>query len=134
MRIALAGRVGSPAVYAVGYGLIGGGGNGAYISAFHFTALFARRRALLVSILSTSFNVAGYSVGMQDISQKSASLIAGVTGGLGVMTGAASQVITGAILDANGRDFVPVFLIAAALQLVGFAGFTKWWDSERIFD
>ena len=46
-----------------------------------------------------AFNIAGYGVGVQDISTKSASLISGVTAGIGVMTGAASQYITGALLD-----------------------------------
>ena len=35
--------------------------------------------------------VAGYSVGVQDISRKSASIISGATAGLGVMAGAASH-------------------------------------------
>ena len=50
------------------------------------------------------------------------------------MTGAASQYITGALLDSNGRDFVPVFLLAAAVQLFGAVGWTLWWDSERQFE
>ena len=50
------------------------------------------------------------------------------------MTGAASQYITGAILDANDRDFVPVFALAAVVQLAGTAAFVAWWDSERRFD
>ena len=81
-----------------------------------------------------AFNIAGYGVGVQDISIKSASLISGVTAGIGVMTGAASQVITGTLLDSNGRDFVPVFLIAAAVQIFGAIAFTAWWDSERQFE
>ena len=92
-------------------------------------------QAIFVGALGLhSFNIAGYGVGVQDISRKSASLISGVTAGIGVMTGAASQYITGSLLDANGRDFVPVFIIAAAVQLVGAAGFTLWWDSERRFE
>ena len=39
-----------------------------------------------------------------------------------------------ALLDSNGRDFVPVFVLCAALQLVGAAMFTVWWDSERQFE
>ena len=71
---------------------------------------------------------------MQDISRRSAPLITGVIGGVGIMTGAASQYITGAILDANDRDFVPVFALAAVVQLAGTAAFLAWWDSERRFD
>ena len=50
------------------------------------------------------------------------------------MAGAASQYITGAVLDANGRDFLPVFLLAAALQLVGLAVHVRFWESERLFE
>lgn len=81
-----------------------------------------------------AFNIAGYGVGVQDISQKSASLISGVTAGIGVMSGAASQYITGALLDSNGRDFLPVFYIAAAIQVFGAVAFTTLWDSERRFE
>lgn len=96
---------------------------------------YASCQAIFVGALALhAFNIAGYGVGVQDISRKSASLISGVTAGIGVMTGAASQYITGALLDANGRDFVPVFLLAAAVQLFGAVGFTLWWDSERRFE
>jgi len=92
-------------------------------------------QAVFVGALALhAFNTAGYGVGVQDISRKSASLISGVTAGIGVMTGAASQYITGSLLDSNGRDFVPVFLICAAVQLFGAVGFTAWWDSERLFE
>ncbi len=92
-------------------------------------------QAIFVGALALhAFNIAGYGVGVQDISQKSASLISGVTAGIGVMTGAASQYITGSLLDSNGRDFLPVFLLAAAVQLFGAIGFTVWWDSERRFE
>ena len=50
------------------------------------------------------------------------------------MTGAASRYVTGYLLDTNGRDFIPVFLIAAAIQLFGAVGFTLWWSSERRFE
>ena len=81
-----------------------------------------------------AFSVAGYAVGVQDISRTSASLISGTTAGIGVLSGAASQYLTGALLEANGRDFVPVFVLAAAIQMVGFALFTRWWSSEQIFE
>ena len=81
-----------------------------------------------------AFIATSYESGVQDISRRSASLIVGVVGGVGIMSGAASQYITGAILDANGRDFVPVFAIAAAVQVAGTAAFVGWWDSERRFE
>ena len=92
-------------------------------------------QAIFIGALALhAFNIAGYGVGVQDISTKSASLISGVTAGIGVMTGAASQVITGTLLDSNGRDFIPVFLIAAGVQIFGAVAFTCWWDSERQFE
>ena len=81
-----------------------------------------------------AFTVSGCYVGVQDLSQKSASLISGAQGGLGVMAGAASQFVTGAILESNGRDFVPIFWLCAAVQLLGAAAFVGWWDSERRFE
>lgn len=55
-------NVHSPYVYAVGLGLVGGGGNGAYVSSFQFTTLraFQKRRGVLTSVLATAFNVAAY--------------------------------------------------------------------------
>ena len=61
IALALGARLREPYVYAIGYGMIGGGGNGAYISAFHFTALFTRGRAVRVALLSCAFNAAGYA-------------------------------------------------------------------------
>lgn len=51
-----------PHVYAAGLGLVGGGGNGAFLCSFHFTTLgaFKRTRALRVSLLSTAFSLAAY--------------------------------------------------------------------------
>ena len=79
-------------------------------------------------------SVVGYSVGSQDLARKSASLISGCTVGVGIMSGAAAQSLTGAALDANGRDFVPVFVAAAAVQVVGAALFARWYSAERIFE
>ena len=93
----------------------------------------ADRARRITSRLRTVY-VMGYGVGVQDISKKSTSLIYGATAGTGVMAGAFSQAITGAVLDSNGRDFVPVFLVAAVIQVVGGGLFLLWWDSERIFE
>ena len=61
IAVALLNHFTNPYVYALGYGMIGGGGNGAFITAFHFTALFESRRALRVAVLSCAFNVGGYA-------------------------------------------------------------------------
>ena len=49
-------------VYAVGLGLVGAGGNGAYIASFHFMALapFERSRGLRTAMLASAFNIAAY--------------------------------------------------------------------------
>ena len=41
---------------------------------------------------------------------------------------------TGALLDANGRDFSLVFLATAAVQVAGAAVWLRCWDSKRLFD
>ena len=62
--IALAATAGttSALVYAVGYGLIGGGGNanGAYLCSFHFASLFPRTQGTRCALLGGAFNVAGF--------------------------------------------------------------------------
>ena len=52
----------SPYTYAVGLGLVGGGGMGAYISSFQFLNLeaFQRTRGFRTSLLAAAFNVAAY--------------------------------------------------------------------------
>lgn len=60
IALAVHGSVHDPYVYAVAYGCIGGGGNGAYITCFQFTNLFTKNRALCVSVFAAAFNIAGY--------------------------------------------------------------------------
>jgi hypothetical protein len=61
IALAVVQEVRNPYAYAVGYGLIGGGGNGPYITAYHFANLFPAKRGLCISILAAAFNVAGYA-------------------------------------------------------------------------
>ena len=49
----------SPYVYALAYGLIGGGGNGCFIGSFQFASLF-ESQGTRCAVLSSGFNVAGY--------------------------------------------------------------------------
>lgn len=46
-------------MYAIAYGLVGGGGNGPFIAAFQFASLFDAR-GLRCSVLAAGFNLAGY--------------------------------------------------------------------------
>ena len=45
---------------ALGYGLLGGGGNGPFIGSFQFAQLFENRRGALCALLSAGFNLSGY--------------------------------------------------------------------------
>ena len=60
IAIACANGTESAYVYAFGLGLVGGGGNGAYIASFHFTTLFQKTRGVRTALLASSFNVAAY--------------------------------------------------------------------------
>ena len=88
--------------------------------------------ALFLSQLSSSTLTSDRT--RQDISSKYASLIYGSTSALAVVAGAAGQYFTGAVLDANGRDFTPMFELTAAIDLLGAFAFWQWWDSERAFE
>ncbi len=83
---------------------------------------------------SSSFSAAGYGCAAQDISKRLSSLIYGASSVFAVVAGASGQWLTGQLLETNGRDFSPVFLGAAAVELAGLVGFWLWWDSEREFD
>ena len=71
--IALAATAGTtnPLVYAIGYGLIGGGGNGAYLCSFHFASLFPRTQGTRCALLGGAFNVAGFVLMLLNIPQVS---------------------------------------------------------------
>ena len=81
-----------------------------------------------------SCSAAGFGCGAQDISARFSSLIYGASSVFAVVAGASGQWLTGQLLETNGRDFSPVFLGAAAVELAGLVGFWLWWDSEREFD
>jgi MFS family permease len=59
IALAVDSRVTNPYLYAIAYGLVGGGGNGAFIACFHFASLF-EHQGLRCSVLAAGFNVAGY--------------------------------------------------------------------------
>ena len=51
----------TPGVYMIALGLISAGGNGPFLSAFQFTALFDKRVGVRVAVLAAGFNVAAYA-------------------------------------------------------------------------
>ena len=68
-----------------------------------FCVVYEGAEALFVGALGLhAFHTAGYAVGPQDLARKTTALISGITSGLGVMAGAASQYITGAVLSVDG--------------------------------
>ena len=79
-------------------------------------------------------SAAGFGCGAQDIATRYSSLIYGATSVFAVVAGASGQYLTGYLLDANGRDFTPMFALVVMVELAGLAAFNAWWDSERIFD
>ena len=48
--------------------------------------------------------------------------------------GASAQYFTGVLLEANGRDFNPIFLVTSGVEVLGVLAFCSWWSSERQFD
>ena len=48
--------------------------------------------------------------------------------------GASAQYFTGVLLEANGRDFNPIFLATSGVEVLGVLAFCSWWSSERQFD
>ena len=81
-----------------------------------------------------SCSAAGFGCGAQDISARFSSLIYGASSVFAVVAGASAQYGTGVLLEANGRDFNPIFLVTSGVELLGVLAFCSWWSSERQFD
>lgn len=77
---------------------------------------------------------AGFGCAAQDIARRDAALVYGATSVPAVAAGAASQYLTGVVLDATDRDFSYVFVATALVQIAGCAAWWAWWDSERSFE
>ena len=81
-----------------------------------------------------SCSAAGFGCGAQDIATRFSSLIYGASSVFAVVAGASAQYGTGVLLEANGRDFNPIFLVTSGVELLGVLAFCSWWSSERQFD
>lgn len=81
-----------------------------------------------------SCSAAGFGCGAQDISTRFSSLIYGASSVFAVVAGASAQYFTGVLLEANGRDFNPIFLVTSGVEVLGVLAFCSWWSSERQFD
>jgi len=86
------------------------------------------------ALFCQSFSAAGFGCAAQDISTRYASLLYGATSVIAVIAGAAGQYYTGYLLEANGRDFSPLFSVTAVIEVFGFIAFLQWWRSDPIFD
>ena len=94
----------------------------------------AAENLFVLGIFSQAFCAAGYGVGAQDISKRYASLVYGASSAVSVVAGALGQYFTGWLLQANGRDFSPMFALTAGIEVLGLLAFVSWWDSERVFE
>lgn len=94
----------------------------------------AAESLFVFGVACQSFCAAGFGCGAQDISSRYSSLIYGATSVVAVACGAAGQVFTGWLLEANGRDFGPMFAVTALVQLAGLAVWLSCWESERAFE
>merc|ERR1719353_1311832 len=83
----------------------------------------------VVALGCQAFGCAGYGVGAQDISSKFSSLIYGATSVFAVLAGAGGQYLTGALLEANGRDFTPLFGLVVVVEILGLIAWNRWWCS-----
>ncbi len=81
-----------------------------------------------------SCSAAGFGCGAQDIATRFSSLIYGASSVFAVVAGASAQYFTGVLLEANGRDFSPIFLLTGGIELLGVVAFCSWWSSERAFE
>jgi MFS family permease len=99
--------------------------------------LLSRENAEDLFILAVgcqSFSAAGFGCAAQDASKQYAGVIYGASSAAAVAAGALSQASTGWLLEANGRDFEPIFLLTALILSGGCAAFWAKWSSEGDFD
>jgi len=88
----------------------------------------------VTSIGLSAFSAAGFGCGAQDISTRLSSLLYGGTSVFAVIAGASGQYFTGWLLEANGRDFTPMFVLVAVIETMGLIAWNSWWSSERSFE
>lgn len=117
-----------PALSMLALFLISEGVGGLTLSREAAEALF------VFAIGSSAASAAGFGCGAQDISTRLSSLIYGASSVAGVVAGATSQYLTGWLLEANGRDFGPIFGLMTGVELLGALAFCAWWSSEPEFE
>ncbi|CAG9465270.1 unnamed protein product [Pedinophyceae sp. YPF-701] len=89
--------------------------------------------ALLTAVLSLkSLGQAGFVANMSDIAPTAAGKVFGVCNTLGCLSGTASAVVTGVVVEKTG-SFSPIFQATAALYLVGTLVFCLFSSADREF-
>eukprot|EP00908_Phaeocystis_cordata_P010824 Transcript_21678.p2 GENE.Transcript_21678~~Transcript_21678.p2 ORF type:complete len:189 (-),score=90.75 Transcript_21678:61-627(-) len=94
----------------------------------------AAEALFVIAVGLASCSAAGFGCGAQDIATRFSSLIYGASSVFAVVAGASAQYFTGVLLEANGRDFSPIFLLTGGIELLGVVAFCSWWSSERAFE
>lgn len=90
--------------------------------------------AMVTAWLSLSgFSAAGYGANHQDISQRWAGVLFGLSNGLASIAGSASIYATGLVLHQT-HDWSLIFTGAAGLYILGAAVYLKWASSEEQFE
>jgi len=137
-----------PAAALVTLALVGGGGGGgvgsvgvgaktaALTTASSKTPSLhpALAIALVATALgTTSLGQAGFVANMADVAPKAAGSMFGLCNTFGSAAGIAGVVGAGAIVQATGGSFAPLFLLTAGLYCVGAAVFARFASGEAVF-
>lgn len=132
-----------PAAALVALVLVGGGGSGGSNGAIPATAAAAvskppLRPALAIALVATalgttSLGQAGFVANMADVAPRAAGSMFGLCNTFGSAAGIAGVVGAGAIVQATGGSFAPLFLVTAGLYCVGAAVFAAFASGEAVF-
>ena len=131
-----------PAAALVALVLVGGGGGGASMGGAAATAAATSKPplhpALAIALVATalgttSLGQAGFVANMADVAPTAAGSMFGLCNTFGSAAGIAGVVGAGAIVQATGGSFAPLFLLTACLYCVGAAVFATFASGEAVF-
>ena len=122
----------------VGGGGGGGGGAGGSGAAAAAAASRPLHPALAIALVAaalgtTSLGQAGFVANMADVAPRAAGAMFGLCNTFGSAAGIAGVVGAGAIVQATGGSFAPLFLLTAGLYCVGAAVFATFASGEAVF-
>ena len=129
-----------PAAALVALVLAGGGGGTAATAAAAAAAAKSSplHPALAIALVAaalgtTSLGQAGFVANMADVAPTAAGAMFGLCNTFGSAAGIAGVVGAGAIVQATGGSFAPLFLLTAGLYCVGAAVFATFASGEAVF-